>query len=37
MRDTRKPYKMLVGKAEEKRPLWRHRHRLENDIATDLI
>jgi len=29
-------YRVLVGKPEEKRPLWRHRCRWEDSIKTDL-
>jgi hypothetical protein len=30
------PYRVLVGRSEEKRPLGRPRRRLDNNIITDL-
>jgi hypothetical protein len=33
----RNAYKILVGEPEEKRPLVRHRRRLEDNIRTDLM
>jgi hypothetical protein len=36
MGEERKVYKVLVGKPEEKRPLGRPRHRLEDGIRLDL-
>jgi hypothetical protein len=36
MEDERKLYKVLVGKAEGKRPLGKQRHRFEDGIRMDL-
>lgn len=36
MGKRRAPYRDLVGKPEEKRPLSRHRHRLEDNIQMHL-
>jgi len=36
MAERRGVYRILVGKPEGKRPFWRHRHRWENNIKTDL-
>ena len=34
--EMRAVYRVLVGKPDRKRPLGRHRHRLENNIQMDL-
>jgi hypothetical protein len=36
MGERRGPYWVLVGKPEGKRPLWRPRHRWENNIKLDI-
>ena len=36
MGERRGIYRVLVGKLEGKRPLWRPRHRWEDDIKRDL-
>jgi hypothetical protein len=35
--DRRGMYRVLVGKPEGKRPLWRQRHRWEDNIKMDLL
>jgi hypothetical protein len=35
MREKRNAYRILMGKPEGKRPLGRHRHRLEDNIKMD--
>jgi hypothetical protein len=36
MGERRVVYRVLVGKSEGKRPLWRHRRRREDNIKMDL-
>jgi hypothetical protein len=36
MGEGRDVYRGLVGKPEGKRPLWRHRHRWEDNIKMDI-
>jgi hypothetical protein len=36
MGDRRSAYRVLVGRAEGRRPLWRPRHRWEDNIKMDL-
>ena len=36
MGEMRGVYRVLVGKPEGKKPLWRHRHRWEDNINLDL-
>jgi len=36
MRDWRGIYRVLVGKTEGKRPLWRRRHKWEDNIKMDI-
>jgi len=37
MEEMRKVYIILVRKPEEKRPLWRPRHRWKNQVRMDLM
>ena len=36
MEQSRNAYRVLVGRSERKRPLWRPRHRWEDNITMDL-